>query len=102
MIKDSGPVVVVTQSGVEEKLGGLREKGIPVLRLDTDGEELAGYEERNLGRGDIGLAAEHLGDVIYTWGSTGRPKGVMIEHRGVGDFLAGMGDGNGGGAGGTL
>src|SRR5258708_2611026 len=77
MIHDSEPMMVVTQSGLAEKLGlGGR---VPVLRLDADREELTRYGVENLDREATGF--RHLAYVIYTSGSTGRPKGVMVEHR---------------------
>ncbi len=80
MVSDSAPAVVLTQGGVEERLGKIT---VPVLRLDRDGEELQRYSTENVKKEEVGLRAEHLAYVIYTSGSTGRPKGVMNEHGGV-------------------
>ncbi len=80
MIEDSRPAVVLTQSWLEERLPLV---SVPVLRLDTELEELREYSSDNAGLEEVGLRPEHLAYVIYTSGSTGKPKGVMNEHAGV-------------------
>ena len=85
MIEDSGPAVVVTQEGVEERLG---RTGVARLRLDGDSEELEQYSTEKLGREEAGVTPKHLAYVIYTSGSTGKPKGVMVEHQQVQRLMA--------------
>ncbi len=85
MIEDSRPAVVLTQSWLEERLPLV---SVPVLRLDTELEELREYSSDNAGLEEVGLRPEHLAYVIYTSGSTGKPKGVMVEHRNVGRLLS--------------
>ncbi|HEY9421556.1 MAG TPA: amino acid adenylation domain-containing protein, partial [Thermoanaerobaculia bacterium] len=68
ILEDSAAPVVITESGLAERLPGLR------LVLVEDEEEGEDLREARTG----GLAY-----VIYTSGSTGRPKGVAIEHRSV-------------------
>ncbi len=85
MIEDSRPAVVLTQSWLEERLPLV---SVPVLRLDTELEELREYSSDNAGLEEVGLRPDHLAYVIYTSGSTGKPKGVMVEHRNVGRLLS--------------
>ena len=83
MIADSGLTLVVTQEGMEPRLGG-----ISVVRLDADREVLAKYPSENVSCAAIGLTAKDPAYVIYTSGSEGRPKGVMVEHGQVQRLLA--------------
>ena len=78
MISDSRPKLVVTQAGLESRLGE-----VPLLRLDADRAMLEDFSPANVSRAEAGLSAKDLAYVIYTSGSTGRPKGVMNEHAGV-------------------
>jgi len=80
MIQDSAPAVLLTQARIEERLPRTH---IRVLRLDTDVETFARYENENLRREEVGVTPDHLAYVIYTSGSTGKPKGAMNAHRAV-------------------
>jgi amino acid adenylation domain-containing protein len=80
MLEDGGPVALLTQAEVKERLGPLP-AGLPTLDL-TDAVwssqpesnlEVAG-SKRSAGHG-------HLAYVLYTSGSTGKPKGVMVSHQ---------------------
>jgi amino acid adenylation domain-containing protein len=81
MIQDSGARLLLSQGGLAD---GPPEGGIPVLRVDEEGE--------------VGFAAplrdaappSGLCYVLYTSGSTGRPKGVMIPHRGASNHMLWM------------
>src|SRR5574340_900419 len=77
MLRDTGATVVLTQSGLRERLPGGAAR---LLCLDADRAQWAA-------RPDSDLAAvaspDSLAYVIYTSGSTGQPKGVMVTQRGV-------------------
>ena len=82
MLKDSEPVVLLTQRGLR---GLLPESEVAVLELDLGqpSAQIAEQSERNLVATELGLSSRHLAYIIYTSGSTGLPKGVMVEHRNV-------------------
>jgi amino acid adenylation domain-containing protein len=82
MLRDSAPVLVLTQ---ERLLDRLPAHGAATLCLDRDRERIAGESERNPASG---ATPGSLAYVIYTSGSTGRPKGVMVEHRGLCNLVA--------------
>ncbi|MFB8145090.1 amino acid adenylation domain-containing protein, partial [Streptomyces parvus] len=88
VVEDSGPVLVLSVSGV---LDGVVGSGVPVVLLDDPGVvgELEGLSGSSLGVVPELLSAAY---VIYTSGSTGRPKGVVVPHGGVVGVLAGLGD----------
>ncbi len=75
MIEDAGIEVVVTQLGLEERLG---EQQIKVVRVAEQGSELGQQSVENV---RSGATAENLAYVIYTSGSTGKPKGALGTHR---------------------
>ncbi|HEX9935555.1 MAG TPA: amino acid adenylation domain-containing protein, partial [Longimicrobium sp.] len=83
MLRDSAPVVLLTQRSL---LGQLDGAGVPVEVLDGEVSAWAGQPDSNPARG--ALTPENLAYVIYTSGSTGQPKGVMNGHRGVVNLLA--------------
>jgi amino acid adenylation domain-containing protein len=76
MLEDTGAAVLVTTSGLVERLP---ETGT-VLCLDRDWEEIAKEPAQNLPNE---AGARDLAYVIYTSGSTGQPKGVCVEHRSI-------------------
>lgn len=81
MLRDCEPVVVLTQTDLQEHVQAL---DVPILRMDLDLRVLARRLPTHTP--DIraeGANANHLAYVIYTSGSTGTPKGVMVEHRNV-------------------
>jgi non-ribosomal peptide synthetase component F len=80
MVKDSEPVVVLTQRNTAE-LVRRAGNGTRVVELDGEAERWDREAETNPERASLGLTPEHLAYVIYTSGSTGVPKGVMLEHR---------------------
>jgi len=79
MLRDSAPVVIVTEQRLSSKLPTL---GIPVLSIDTVGA-LSRPRLDNSRPSDLGIHPRNLAYVIYTSGSTGTPKGVGVEHRSV-------------------
>jgi amino acid adenylation domain-containing protein len=75
VLADTGAPVVLTR----ERLAlTLPETGARLLRLDTNGQEIALESAEPLTPSG---GAENLAYVIYTSGSTGRPKGVQVTHR---------------------
>src|SRR6267378_1323072 len=91
MLQDSAPVVVLTQAGLDKKVGrvlGREAAAVPALHLGTTIQPWAQQPASNLERAaGGGLTSKHLAYVIYTSGSTGTPKGVMIEHANVVNFI---------------
>jgi amino acid adenylation domain-containing protein len=74
MLEDSGAPVVITSSGLAERLPATRAKRL-LVDLPLEGDL---PEPTPAGPGpDPG----HLAYLLYTSGSTGRPKGVAVEHR---------------------
>ena len=77
MVKDSEPVVVLTQKHLAGMFAGM---GVRIIDIEDSGE-WEQRPERDLERGSVGLNPGHLAYVIYTSGSTGIPKGVAVQHR---------------------
>jgi amino acid adenylation domain-containing protein len=78
MLKDSGPVALLTQGRLQGLFSGISES-LPVLDLEDPAAPWRNKPETNLG---IGGSAQDLAYVIYTSGSTGLPKAAMVEHGG--------------------
>ena len=102
MLADAGVAVLVSQSGLLERLGerlgdvaGLDAARRPMVqpvarqlvRLDADWPAIARQPSR---APSLTLDPRHPAYVIYTSGSTGTPKGVVVEHGGLRNFLAAM------------
>ncbi|MCP4156928.1 MAG: amino acid adenylation domain-containing protein, partial [bacterium] len=88
MLKDSNAKVVLTESGVKNRLDKLS-GDIEIIE-----SEKPRSDELCVPPASIGPAAptnphpvSDLAYVIYTSGSTGKPKGVMIEHRNLVNLL---------------
>ncbi len=79
MVQDSAPVMLLTQSGLQQHLPVLE---VPVLCLDVDWSVITCGQDNSNPRVES-LRPQHLAYVIYTSGSTGTPKGVMVEHNNV-------------------
>jgi amino acid adenylation domain-containing protein len=78
MLENSGPVALLTQAQVRERLGPLP-AGLPTLDL-TDAV-WSSQPESNPEAADLKPIAGQLAYVLYTSGSTGKPKGVMVSHQ---------------------
>jgi amino acid adenylation domain-containing protein/FkbH-like protein/thioester reductase-like protein len=78
MIRDSAPVVVLTQARL---MSALRDSEVRLLALDASNSAMQRAPDTNPRVTQLGLQSRHLAYVIYTSGSTGAPKGVMVEHR---------------------
>ncbi|WP_311315091.1 non-ribosomal peptide synthetase [Streptomyces naphthomycinicus] len=87
LFEDASPVLVVTVSGVVERLPGSVAGRCVVLDAAGTVAELAGHDAGDLAAGEVPGSGSSSGRrgayVIYTSGSTGRPKGVVVEHRSV-------------------
>jgi amino acid adenylation domain len=77
LIEDTRPVVVVTN---ERSSSNLPIDSVPLIRIDSDGDEIASQPEENPPNVSSPLSAAY---VIHTSGSTGLPKGVVGLHRGA-------------------
>ncbi|MFJ8623275.1 amino acid adenylation domain-containing protein [Kitasatospora sp. NPDC093550] len=89
VLADTRASVIVTETGLAERLTGLPADGSgpAVVRLDAARAAIARQSPSFTAPE---LDPDSLAYVIYTSGSTGRPKGVMITHRGLADFLTAM------------
>ena len=83
MVEDSGLEIVLIQSPLLMQLPSLAEKQLLLMDPDVRHAMLAEYPVENIGKGTIGLCAQHQVYIIYTSGSTGQPKGVMATHEGL-------------------
>lgn len=73
MVDDSSIAVLVTQSGLLERLPG----SARVVCIDREMVEIARESGEDIG---LPLHPKNIAYVIYTSGSTGKPKGVAIQH----------------------
>ncbi len=80
ILEDAAPAVLLTH---DPWCGRFRSSAVPCLSMDSEHDEIASEDDRDLDPVLVSVAPDHLAYVIYTSGSTGRPKGVMIEHRNV-------------------
>ncbi len=82
MLENAKASVLLTQSQLADRLPPHDGE---VICLDTDWQEIAQYDGRNLTDADrrAPLTSDNLAYIIYTSGSTGRPKGVVLRHRPV-------------------
>ena len=87
MLKDSAPVVLLTQAGLRSRLPNMSPT-LPVLELDTPVASWTNQPSINPSRAQVGLTSRHLAYVIYTSGSTGTPKGVAMPHHALCNLLA--------------
>jgi amino acid adenylation domain-containing protein len=86
MAQDSGMRVVLTQSGLRDRLEGFQG---PIVELDKDAAQISLEDTRARG---VKVHPENVAYVIYTSGSTGKPKGVTVEHRQVSNQLLWAGE----------
>ena len=84
LIEDTRPVAVVTN---ERSSRSLPSDSVDLVRLDSDGEEIASEPDQNPPNVSGPLSAAY---VIHTSGSTGLPKGVVGLHRGAVNRFAWM------------
>ncbi|HEY0022716.1 MAG TPA: non-ribosomal peptide synthase/polyketide synthase [Longimicrobium sp.] len=80
MLSDSGARVLLTRSGLVERLPA---EGVETVCLDGD----HGDDGDSAAAPRVALSPENLAYVIYTSGSTGTPKGVLVPHGGVANLI---------------
>ncbi|MCM0593872.1 MAG: amino acid adenylation domain-containing protein [Gloeotrichia echinulata DEX184] len=80
MLADSAVEVLLTQNKWTSQL---LEHQVEIICLDSDGEKIALYNQKNPTAVNQG---ENLAYIIYTSGSTGQAKGVMITHQALSRF----------------
>ncbi|MDQ0497108.1 non-ribosomal peptide synthetase, partial [Paenibacillus brasilensis] len=91
MLQDSNASLVITQSGLLEKVSRLAGSNVSCIVLDKDWDHLkSDVKARKTLKREV--QPHHLAYVIYTSGSTGKPKGVMIPHKALTNFLVSMGE----------
>jgi non-ribosomal peptide synthetase component F len=86
MLADAGAAVLVTQSGLLDRLPETAAH-THIVRLDTDWPAIA-RQPATAPQPD--LDPRHPAYVIYTSGSTGMPKGVVVSHEALSNFLGSM------------
>ncbi|HEY2360413.1 MAG TPA: amino acid adenylation domain-containing protein [Candidatus Angelobacter sp.] len=83
MLEDSAPVVLLTQTRLENSFIK-SDAGRPIVLLDGEGTGwMASYSDRNPRSDEIGVTSQNLACIIYTSGSTGTSKGVAVQHSGI-------------------
>jgi amino acid adenylation domain-containing protein len=82
MVRDSGPLAVVTDRRAARRLPGW---GPPLVRVDADRAALDAEEDLPLPW--AWLFPESLAYLVYTSGSTGAPKPVGVQHAAVLRFI---------------
>jgi len=86
MVSDSDASIVLTHSGLIQRLGA-----ISVLTICMDTQQAVPGSETGQDADEIdsqsAVTPDDIVYVAYTSGSTGRPKGAMNTHRGVCNFL---------------
>ncbi len=84
MLKDSEPMVLLTQERLRSRLPNTETPIVAVDALPADSADAtrtaADVTEERTG-------PAHLAYILYTSGSTGLPKGVMLEHRNLVNLL---------------
>src|SRR5437763_3572612 len=77
MLADAGAAVLITHSGLRERLGG---RAARVVELDSEAAAIAAEPSSAPA---TAVRPQNLAYVIYTSGSTGMPKGVAVTHQNV-------------------
>src|SRR5438094_711185 len=77
MLADAGAAVLITHSGLRDRLGGHAER---VVELDSEAAAIAAQPSSAPASA---VRPQSLAYVIYTSGSTGTPKGVAVTHQNV-------------------
>jgi microcystin synthetase protein McyA len=80
LLADCGASVLLTHSGLAEKLDKESVADCVVVEVDSDAEFIAAESGENVASE---VSVENLAYVIYTSGSTGEPKGAMNTHQAV-------------------
>lgn len=80
MLRDSAPVVVITQNSLQPTLPKC---DAHIIAIDSLEDGIVSQSDADADPAKLELNSCHLAYVIYTSGSTGMPKGVAVEHRNV-------------------
>lgn len=81
ILEDCQAKCLITLSETALGLAHVLPATVSVIKLDSEGQEIADMPATRITRAETGLQRENLCYLIYTSGTTGRPKGVQIEHR---------------------
>jgi amino acid adenylation domain-containing protein len=81
MLADSRAMALLTEDCLLDRVP---DAGVPVFRIDWEGEPL----ETGVDTASTRVDSDCLAYVIYTSGSTGQPKGVEIRHSGLVNLCA--------------
>jgi non-ribosomal peptide synthetase-like protein len=87
IVSDAHVSLVLSLSGVAERVPDLLKLGAPVVYVDQIAQLLAEQDSRRLLDVERGATTADLAYIIYTSGSTGRPKGVAIDHPSICNFV---------------
>src|SRR5947208_515585 len=82
MLADAGAAVLITHSGLRDRLGGHAAR---VVELDSEAAAIAAQPSSAPASA---VRPQNLAYVIYTSGSTGTPKGVAVTHAGLSPLAA--------------
>ena len=83
MLSDAGATVLLTQSGLIDRLAAVAAATTTttrIVRIDADWPDVA---RQPTSAPKLELHPQHPAYVIYTSGSTGTPKGVVVSHGGL-------------------
>src|SRR6059058_5861518 len=86
MLADAGAAVLITHSGLRDRLGGHAAR---VVELDSEAAAIAAQPSSAPASA---VRPQNLAYVIYTSGSTGTPKGVAVEHASLINKLLTLGE----------
>src|SRR5213080_735624 len=84
MLADAGAAVLITHSGLRDRLGGHAAR---VVELDSEAAAIAAQPSSAPASA---MRPQNLAYVIYTSGSTGMPKGVAVTHGSLANVLLAM------------
>ncbi|MGQ5228519.1 non-ribosomal peptide synthetase [Streptomyces sp. yara] len=85
VVKSGAAYVPIDPELPEDRVRHVLDSARPLLVLDDELPDVAGYADSNPERG---LSPDHAAYVIFTSGSTGGPKGVQVAHRSIMNRLA--------------
>jgi len=90
MVRNSKASIILSQSGLMEKVSGITDANTRVIFLDKEWRKIEKHAKKTKTLKNQ-VQPHDLAYVIYTSGSTGKPKGVMIPHQALTNFLMAMG-----------
>ncbi|MFJ2773990.1 amino acid adenylation domain-containing protein [Streptomyces sp. NPDC087300] len=90
MLKDAGPMCVVTRADIADELPTAGCALVVLDDLDPGADLSCDLDDRDGPDGSGPARGHHPAYVIYTSGSTGRPKGVLVTREGLANRLSWM------------